>query len=94
MSDGSLSVLNWSLTKATYSLSLTAFFSESVYISLSIFRGNDALPLFVTGLKCFQIVLVSFCEAINSEKCFFFALRMRCRVLFRYNLYCVQFWHV
>ena len=51
----------------------------------------DALLLFVTDLKCFQSVLVSFCEVIDSEKCFFFALRMRSRVLFRYFLYCVQF---
>ena len=51
----------------------------------------DALLLFVTDLKCFQSVLVSFCEVIDSEKCFFFALRMRSRVLFRCNFYCVQF---
>ena len=50
----------------------------------------DALLLFVTDLKSFQSVLVSFCEVIDSEKCFFFALRMRSRVLFRCNLYCVQ----
>ena len=64
---------------------------ESVYVWSFIQKSSGNVfcahfPLLFNDQKCFHIFLVSFWDAIDSEKCAFLETRIRCTVLLRYYL--------